>query len=245
MGGYTQVQNHAVHLVHTQLCKCCFGIPVIVTDNGYLIPVHGKSLSRRRNGSIILINSVEMTTVKFGTYFKSMTDNKEPMGNVRHLLVQFTGGTENEETGETEYTEEEKAAAKEKADEYLNTWKEGAATEESFIELVKAHSDDTSAEDGGLFEDIHPNSQYVVNFRNWATDPSREAGDTGVIETEYGYHVMYYVGDDELTYRDYMITSEMRAADQEEWYNGVLETVTTEIKDTSRLKLDMILSPAS
>jgi len=210
----------------------------------------------RKEGDIAAIPNTTTTTADDGTettvtngyyvaYFKSMTDNKEPMGNVRHLLVQFTGGTENEETGETEYTEEEKAAAKEKADEYLNTWKEGAATEESFIELVKAHSDDTSAEDGGLFEDIHPNSQYVVNFRNWATDPSREAGDTGVIETEYGYHVMYYVGDDELTYRDYMITSEMRAADQEEWYNGVLETVTTEIKDTSRLKLDMILSPAS
>ena len=207
----------------------------------------------RKEGDIAAIPNTTTTTADDGTEtsvtngyyvvcFKSMTDNKEPLGNVRHLLVKFEGGTENEETGEMEYTEEEKAAAKTEADEYLKTWKEGAKTEESFIELVKAHSDDTSASEGGLFEDIHPNSSYVANFRNWATDPARQTGDADVIETEYGYHVMYYVGDDELTYRDYMITNEMRADDQETWYNGLLDAVATEVKDTSRLNLDMILA---
>lgn len=210
----------------------------------------------RKEGDIAAIPNTTTTTAEDGTettvtngyyvvYFKSKTENKEPLGNVRHLLVQFSGGTENEETGEIEYSEDEKAAAKAEADSYLKTWNEGAKTEDSFIELVKAHSDDSSAAEGGLFEDIHPNSEYVVNFRNWATDPNRKAGDADVIETEYGYHVMYYVGDDEMTYRDYMITNEMRAADQEAWYNGVLEEVKTELKDTSRLKLDMILSPAA
>lgn len=174
--------------------------------------------------------------------FGSKTDNSDLMSNVRHLLVKFDGGTENEETGETEYSDEEKKAAKDKADGYLKTWKEGAATEESFIELVKEHSDDTSAEDGGLFEDINPDSQYVANFLNWSIDPVRKAGDTEVIETEYGYHVMYYVGDDDLTYRDYMITNEMRTADQEEWYQGVLEPITTAVKDTSKMTLDLVLS---
>ncbi len=177
-------------------------------------------------------------------YFDSMTDNTKKMSNVRHLLVEFEGGTENEETGEKEYTEEEKATAKKEADGYLKTWKEGAATEESFIELVKEHSDDSSAEDGGLFEDIHPDSEYVLNFRNWAIDPQRKAGDAEVIETEYGYHVMYYVGDDDMSYRDYMITNEMRAADQEKWYQGILEPITTAVKDTSKLKLDIVLSAA-
>lgn len=177
-------------------------------------------------------------------YFGSMTDNTKKMANVRHLLVEFDGGTENEETGEKEYTEEEKSAAKKEADGYLKTWKEGAATEESFIELVKEHSDDSSAEDGGLFEDINPDSQYVLNFRNWAIDPQRKAGDAEVIETEYGYHVMYYVGDDDMSYRDYMITNEMRAADQEKWYQGVLEPITTAVKDTSKMNLDIILSAA-
>ena len=185
------------------------------------------------------------TTVTNGYYvvcFGSKSDNSQPMANVRHLLVSFPGGTKNEETGETEYTDEEKATAKSEADGYLKTWLEGDATEESFIALVKEHSDDTSAEDGGLFEDIHPDSQYVPNFLNWSIDPERKAGDTEVIETEYGYHVMYYVGADEMTYRDYMITNEMRAADQEEWYQSILEPITTAVKDTSKMQLDIVLS---
>lgn len=209
----------------------------------------------RKTGDIAAIASTtttkdadgnEQTVVNgyYVAYFESKTDNTKKMSNVRHLLVEFEGGTEDENTGETVYTDEEKATAKKEADGYLKTWKEGAATEESFIELVKEHSDDSSASEGGLFEDINPDSQYVTNFLNWSIDPQRKAGDAEVIETEYGYHVMYYVGEDDMNYRDYMITNEMRAADQEEWYHGILEPITTTVKDTSKMKLDVILSAA-
>lgn len=209
--------------------------------------------SERKEGDIAAIPNASTTTDDAGNettvvngyyvaYFKSKTDNTDLMSNVRHLLVKFKGGTENEESGETVYTDEEKAAAKEKADGYFKTWQDGEATEDSFIKLVKEHSEDTSAEDGGLFEDIHPDSNYVPNFLNWSIDPSRKAGDAEVIETEFGYHVMYYVGDDEQTYRDYMITNELRTADQKAWYEGILEPIKTAVKDTSKMQLDLVLS---
>ncbi len=175
-------------------------------------------------------------------YFISKNENKEPMGNVRHLLVKFEGGTQDEETGDTVYSEEEMNKAKEEADGYLKTWKEGDATEESFIELVKEHSDDSSAEDGGLFEDINPASEYVPEFLNWSIDPNRQKGDAEVIKTQFGYHVMYYVGDDEKSYRDFMIENEMRDAAQEEWYKGIIDPVTGTMADTSKMTLDLILS---
>jgi len=168
--------------------------------------------------------------------FHGMTDNKTPMGNVRHLLVKF--GTEEGE----ELTDEKKAEAKEKADGYLKTWKEGDANEESFIELVKEHSEDTSAEEGGLFEDIHTNSNYVEPFLNWSINPERKAGDTEVIETEYGYHVMYFVESGELNYRDYMLTNNKRTEDQENWFNGIIEAVEAKEVDTSKLDLDKVLA---
>lgn len=174
--------------------------------------------------------------------YQGMNDNTTPMGNVRHLLVKFAGGTKDEESGETTYSEEEKTAAKEKADGYLKTWKDGDANEESFIELVKEHSEDTSASTGGLFEDIHANSNYVEPFRDWATAPERKAGDAEVIETEFGYHVMYYVETNELNYRDYMITNNMRTEDQEEWYNGIVEAVEAKEINLSKLELDKVLS---
>lgn len=184
------------------------------------------------------------TTAVNGYYvvmFHSATDNTEPMGNVRHLLVTFEGGT-TDESGVTTYSDEEKAAAKATADGYLETWKSGEATEESFIELVQQYSMDSSATDGGLFEDIHPASPYVTNFLNWSIDPDRQAGDTEVIETEYGYHVMYYCGDDEMNYRDYMITEELREHDLEHWYTDSVESVPMEKGNTSRMDLGLILA---
>jgi hypothetical protein len=82
----------------------------------------------------------------------------------------------------------------------------------------------------------------VSNFDAWCFEENRKAGDTGIIESEYGYHVMYYVGDDELSYRDYMIETEMRDAAQEEWYKGIIDPVTPELADTSKMTLDLILS---
>ncbi len=185
------------------------------------------------------------TTVTNGyyvVYFQSKRDNTDPMANVRHLLVKFEGGTKGDD-GNMVYSEQEKNKAKTEAEGYLKTWKEGnKADEESFIELVKKHSDDSSKTTGGLFEDIHPDSSYVPNFLAWSIDESRKPGDTGVIETEYGYHVMFYSSDDELSYRDYMITEELRADDQNKWYEGLMKDVSTSIGDTSKMNLDMTLS---
>ena len=80
---------------------------------------------------------------------------------------------------------------------------------------------------------------------SWSTDPNRQAGDAEVIETEYGYHVMYYVGDDEMTYRDYMIRNDMAAVDQYTWYENLLTAVTATVGDTSKIDKDIILNSAS
>lgn len=170
------------------------------------------------------------------------TDNNQLMSNVRHLLVSFEGGTTDENTGTTTYTDEEKAIAKTEAESLLKKWQDGDATEESFIELVKQYSDDSSAESGGLYENINPDSQYVENFLNWSIDDSRKTGDVEIVETEYGYHIMYYVGKSEESYRDHMIRDILKNEDQDAWYEGVLNDVTVEKKDMSRLRLDLVIS---
>ena len=119
------------------------------------------------------------------------------MGNiadVRHILVCPKGGTTDETTGTTTYSEEEWQACYAEAEKILNEWKNGAATEQSFAELVATYTEDTgSATTGGLYEDIAPGASYVENFLNWAIDANRKTGDTDIVKTEYGYHIMYYV----------------------------------------------------
>ena len=124
----------------------------------------------------------------------------------------------------------------------LNTWKEGEATEESFITLVQENSDDSNATTGGLFEDINNDSGYVTEFQDWALDPKRVAGETDIIETQFGYHIMYYVGDDELTYRDYLIENELRSQAMTEWYSPIVSETVFSLKNTKRLHLSVILS---
>ena len=57
-----------------------------------------------------------------------------------------------------------------------------------------------------------------------------------------GYHVMYYVGDDELSYRDYMITNELRELDLEAWYNAALDSAVVTEGDVSHVKTGLVLA---
>ena len=167
--------------------------------------------------------------------FHARNDNHRKLANVRHLLIAFSGGTKDDK-GNVTYSEEEKKAAKDKAEELLKQWKEGEATEDTFAALVKEKSEDSGSKStGGLYEDISPASNYVKNFLNWAIDDTRTKGETGIIETEYGYHIMYYVGDSDISYRDALITNDLLKEDMEKWFNEAMESATASLKNTSRL----------
>ena len=207
--------------------------------------------SSRTEGEMTYIPSTTTSTAEDGTettttngyyvvYFVGSTDNNFPMSNVRHILVAFEGGT-TDENGNTTYSDEEKAAAKTAAEEILAEWKAGEATEESFAALANEKSDDGDGTTGGLYENINPASTYVTNFKNWALD-EHKAGDTGIVESEYGYHVMYYAGDTEQTYRDYQITNALVSEDTSEWYNALVEAVTVTELNTKYISKDLVLS---
>jgi len=174
-------------------------------------------------------------------YFHSINDNTFALKNVRHILVNFEGGT-TDENGVTTYSDEEKAATKAKAEEILAEFEAGDGSIDSFATLATLKSGDTgSTANGGLYEDVYP-GQMVPAFENWCYDESRKPGDTGIVETEYGYHVMYFVGDGDVTYRDYQITEELRASDISEWRTSVENSMTVTDGDFSYIPLNMVLT---
>ena len=177
---------------------------------------------------------------------KGSKDNTTALANVRHILVAFEGGTTNSTTGQTTYSQAEKNKAKEAAYELYDEWlyDGDGATEEHFIEMAKKHTDDSNGEDGGLYEDVYP-GQMVTTFNDWCFDETRKPGDHGVVETTYGYHIMYYVGASETTYRDYMIVNDMLTEDMEEWQKGLNDAMTLTEKNTSRIDRDLILKSGS
>lgn len=107
---------------------------------------------------------------------------------VRHLLVNFNAADSKN------VTDEEKKAAHDKANDLLQEWLKGDKTEESFAALATENTDDSgSKETGGLYENIRISDSYVEPFKEWSFNPERKAGDTGLVETEYGWHIMYFV----------------------------------------------------
>ncbi len=168
--------------------------------------------------------------------YEGMTDNKYAMSDVRHLLVKFT------DDDEAEVTDEMKAAAKEKAEKLLKEWQDGEATEDSFAALVTKNTEDEgSKQTGGLYERVYEKSNYMENFLNWCIDSKREPGQTDIVETEYGYHIMYYVKRHDVDYRTYNITEDLRTEALDSWYNGLMEPVTTAIGNTKYLPFDLVL----
>lgn len=82
-------------------------------------------------------------------------------------------------------------------EEILEEWKNGAATEDSFAELCKKYTQDTSAvENGGLFEQV-TKTGMTEELSNWIFDSSRQVGDTVAITVSDTTYVLYYIGQDQ------------------------------------------------
>lgn len=111
--------------------------------------------------------------------------------DVRHILIQPESAA-----GDGTYTEDEWAAAEKKAKDVLNEWLSKEPNENSFASLAGTYSmDPGSASNGGLYEDVYE-GQMVKPFEEWCFDETRKEGDYGIVKTDYGYHIMYYVGSD-------------------------------------------------
>lgn len=161
----------------------------------YGLPYADWAMEEGRQAGDITLSEYDATS-SYNYYvviFEGRELDNTPTANVRHVLV---AAEQDEEA--TEPTQEQYDAAYAQAEELLNQWKAGEATEDSFAELAKENSADTgSAENGGLISNISSNSGYVETFTDWALDPSRQPGDTGIVQntgsTTKGWHIMYYV----------------------------------------------------
>lgn len=109
---------------------------------------------------------------------------------LRHILIRPTGGTTDSE-GKVTCTDEQWEAARVKAQSLLDQWLAGDATEESFAQLARAHSDDdTSKAEGGLYEGLYSQSNQPDAVKQWYLAEGRGSGDYTLVKSEYGYHIL-------------------------------------------------------
>ena len=143
----------------------------------------------------------DMTIVEDGdgyrvVYFQKRYLDEVQTVNVRHALVQASAETTDEMTEDEKTAAQDQAAkdARAKAEELYEQWKSGDVSEESFAAFAKENSEDSGSKDeGGLYENVTP-GQMVDEFDAWIFDAARKAGDTDLVDTSYGTHIMYFVG---------------------------------------------------
>lgn len=129
--------------------------------------------------------------------------NDSELYSVRHILI-MPHSEEADAQGEnasanTEYTEAEWAAALEEANRILDEFNATDKSEVAFAELAEKYSEDVSSTSAGGYNYYGGQifktelGTMVPEFEAWGTDPSRQYGDVGIVKSQYGYHIMFFV----------------------------------------------------
>lgn len=154
--------------------------------------------------------------------------------SVRHILVTFDSVAQTAEEGQaTAYEKTETLTASdgtevsnagtsvagwvvleayEQAKAIYDEYLAGEKTEDAFAALANEKSQDPgSSSNGGLYENV-TKGQMVKPFNDWCFDLIRKPGDTDMVMTSFGWHIMYFSG----------------TADQPEWATALLAQAAQE-----------------
>ena len=112
-----------------------------------------------------------------------VTDDGSVFVDVRHILLQ-PADKENEQDW---------ADAEKKAQDILDQWLAGDASEDSFAALANEYSEDGGSNTAGGLYDYVRTGDMVAEFDAWCFDEGRQSGDYGIVKTTHGYHIMYFV----------------------------------------------------
>lgn len=148
--------------------------------------------------------------------FLSRALDNAPTYNVRHILIKgvadsddanTTDDADNTDTDNTDADDSTDtvdpenrtmAQAEAEAARILKEFTDGEQTSERFAELAEQYSEDGRSEEdnslvtaGGLYSDITKSSNFVKPFLDWIFNTDHKVGDTGLVKTVYGWHVMY------------------------------------------------------
>ena len=138
---------------------------------------------------------------------KSITKESGKYIDVRHILKKIDSyGTKSSTVAKDDpnfgYTQEAWDACLADAQAILDAWLAGEKTEESFGKLAGEKTEDTGSKTtGGLYTGVKK-GDMVEAFDAWCFDEARVVGDYGIVKTEYGYHIMYFSGSEDIWYAE-------------------------------------------
>lgn len=132
-------------------------------------------------------DTADSKKVTYTVYYLTETSHRDESDthDVSHILVSFDDYKKG-----TTITDDEKKEALKKAEEILAQYKGGELTHDAFVALGEKETADGNV----TYENVYE-GQMVEEFEDWLFDDARKVGDVEIVETTYGYHIMYYVGE--------------------------------------------------
>jgi len=129
-------------------------------------------------------------------YISDMYDCEYPTVDVRHILIKAV-----DEDADGEYSDAEKQKAYDRVVEIRDEWLAGTADEEAFMTAATLYSEDAGSNtNGGLYEQVFK-GRMVEEFDAFCF-AGHESGDYDIVYGETtgyaGYHLIYFVGENEL-----------------------------------------------
>ena len=145
--------------------------------------------------------------------------------SVRHILI------DNSALGDDATGDDLDERLDARAKEILAEYEAGEKTEDAFAELASKYSSDMgSVENGGLYEDV-PYGMMVSAFQDWSLDDARKAGDTGIVKSSHGQHIMYFVGLGESKSIDKRVETTLMTKKITDWSESLVEGAEIEVHD--------------
>jgi hypothetical protein len=142
--------------------------------------------------------------------------------NVGHILFKVEEKHDDTHTHEDTYFktfDEAKAAAEKILAEINATAKDGKVEREVFETFGEEHTHDSNV----FYEHVNK-GDMVEEFEKWLFDAT-VVGSTGLVKTEYGWHIMFYDGEDDYAWRE-NAHSAATNADITTWYEALTHEVT-------------------
>lgn len=156
-----------------------------MTGDGFVSQYFGDNMTLERYRAILEV--YQLADQYLAEYIANydFSDEEIQLPTVRHILYK---AVRNSKTEADNATKEEISEAKAKAEATL-------AAIYSYDDMVLAGDRDFTAKVAAeASEYVVSKGMMVPEFEQWCYDPARKVGDTGIVQTDYGFHVMFYVG---------------------------------------------------
>lgn len=167
-------------------------------------------------------------TITVAYLIKAAGRDETPTKNVGHIL--FDADDDDED---------EMKAAKEEAEKILNEYLAGDKTKDAFEKLGEKYTADSS-----VFYDGVKEGDMEDSFNDWLFSLGdydgvvRNVGDTGLVETSYGWHIMYYNGDGHAYWYE-SAKADFISSEMEDWYEAKTEQFKVTVNEKAIEKVSL------